>query len=162
MDSEDDAQRDVADLVSAYHGLRSAEAARQGRVRSTTGLGENELRVLQFLLREGDVGHAVMPSEISRHLGVSSASTTALLDRLERAGLLERVGHPTDRRSILIAPTPAAFSTIAATVEEHEDMLNDAASRLAPAERRIVLDFLRSLTDGADASGATASAPSAR
>ncbi len=153
MDGNED--RTIGELVSAYHALRAAEAARQGRVRSSTGMGENELRVLQFLLLEGDAGHAVMPSEIARHLGVSSASMTALLDRLERAGLLERVGHPTDRRSILIAPTPAAAATIASTIDEQQRQIVGAASDLDAQEREVVTGFLRSLTAGADTSSAT-------
>lgn len=144
----------VDDLVSTYHRLRVAEAARLTRVRSATGMGENELRVLQFLLLEGDAGHAVMPSEIARHLGVSSASTTALLDRLERAGLLERVSHPTDRRSILIAPTAAAAETIASTIDEQQSKLVGAARDLDPAGRAAVTTFLRSLAAGADTSSA--------
>lgn len=153
--STNDTSQTTEDVVAAYHRLRSAEAARQARVRSATGLGDNELKVLRLLLSEGESGHAVMPSEISRHLGVSSASTTALLDRLERAGSLERVSHPTDRRSILVAPTAAAEAALADALGEHERALHDAAAQLDASGRRAVVEFLESVAAEAEPVTAT-------
>jgi DNA-binding MarR family transcriptional regulator len=149
--STDDTHRTTEDVVAAYHRLRSSEASRQARVRSETGLGDNELKVLKLLLSEGESGHAVMPSEIARHLGVSSASTTALLDRLERAGALQRVSHPTDRRSILVAPTATSAESLTGALGEHDRVLHDAASGLDERGRTAVVAFLESVARGADA-----------
>lgn len=62
-----------------------------------------------------DSEEALSPKQIISHLGLSSGSGTALLDRLEGAGFIRRVPHPTDRRSVLIeldreqAAEPIAF-----------------------------------------------------
>lgn len=141
----------VDEIVSAYRRLWGAETARQARVRSVSGMSDNELRVLQFLLQEGDIGHPVRPSEIARHLGVSSASMTALLDRLERAGSLQRVSHPTDRRSILIAPTETAAAAVSGAIDEHTRLLRSTVEALDAPARAAVLGFLETLAAGADA-----------
>lgn len=62
-----------------------------------------------------DSDEALSPKQIISHLGLSSGSGTALLDRLESSGFISRVPHPTDRRSVLIelnrekAAEPIAF-----------------------------------------------------
>ena len=83
MTDLDDVQT-VDAVLRAYERFRAADTAMLARVRSRTGLSENELAILRFLLREREDAHHVKPSEIARHLGISSASTTALLDRLDR------------------------------------------------------------------------------
>ena len=138
-------------VVAAYERFRRADAAFYQRIRSVTGMGDNELRVVQYVLQAHRQGRAVKPTEIARHLGVSSASTTALLDRLERAGSLQRLSHPTDRRSILIAPTREVEARLSATVEEYSRRLAELSGELSDDERATVERFLAALTDAADA-----------
>ena len=49
---------------------------------------------------------------IAERLLVSSASMTSLLDTLERRGLIERHGHPDDRRKVLIHLTDEARAIV--------------------------------------------------
>ena len=137
-------------LVAAYERFRRADAAFYQRIRSVTAMGDNELRVVQYVLQAHRQGREVKPTEIARHLGVSSASTTALLDRLERAGSLQRLSHPTDRRSILIAPTPEVEARLSATVEEYGRRLEQLAAELSDQDRTAVERFLGALSDAAD------------
>jgi DNA-binding MarR family transcriptional regulator len=141
----------VEAVLDAYRRFRSADTAMLSRIRSETGMSDNELGILRFLLRESAIGREVMPREISRHLGISSASTTALIDRLERSGMVERVSHPTDRRSILIAATEEAEATLARTLEAFESRLVDLTTSLDIDERRDVIAYLSALADAADA-----------
>ena len=50
-------------------------------------------------------GGALSPTVISQRLLVTTASTTSLLDTLERRGLVTRLPDPDDRRKILVALT---------------------------------------------------------
>lgn len=54
----------------------------------------------------------VFPSTLSRHLGVSRNTVSALLKGLEEQGLVERHIHTDDRRQILIRLTPAGQTLI--------------------------------------------------
>ncbi len=46
--------------------------------------------------------------ELAAAVGLTSAATTAMLDRLERKGLVRRVPDPGDRRSVLVEMTEGA------------------------------------------------------
>ena len=45
------------------------------------------------------------PHDVARHLRISTASTTKLLDRLSESGHVERRPHPHDRRARVIVLT---------------------------------------------------------
>lgn len=137
-------------VMDALARFRVADADMHHRVRTTASLGENELRILGFLLREHRAGRVVKPSEISRHIGVSSASTTALLDRLERQGSVERVSHPTDRRSILIAPTAQAEQEVADLVDAFDQRVRQIADAFDEDGRTAVLSFLEAVTEATE------------
>src|SRR5574340_501052 len=53
------------------------------------------------------------PSELARHTGLTSGATTAMLDRLERAGLIAREANPRDRRGTLIRLVKSGTARIA-------------------------------------------------
>jgi DNA-binding MarR family transcriptional regulator len=59
------------------------------------------------------------PTELTRALMLSPAGVTARLDRLERAGYVEREYDPADRRSLLVVLTQAGLDCIDAAVEDH-------------------------------------------
>ena len=138
------------EVLDSLARFRKSDAQMHQRVRATTTLGENEMRILSYLLRQHRDGNVVKPSEISRHLAISSASTTALLDRLERQGSVERISHPTDRRSILIAPTARAAGDVADIVDAFETRVTEAIEALGDEGRASVLRFLDAVADAAD------------
>lgn len=150
------------DVIDAIARFRASDAQMHQRVRTTSSLGENELSILQFLLHRQRDGAVVKPSELSRHLGISSASTTALLDRLERQGAVQRVSHPTDRRSILIAPTAQAERSVADLVDRFENRVAEIVEGLDAHGRECVLAFLTHITAAADDIAATGTGDYAR
>jgi len=140
----------ASSVMEALRGYRAAEVAMRRRTRQSMDMGENELLVLRYLMRARKTGEPVTPANLARYLGITSASTTALLDRLERAGTLQRVSNPTDRRSVLITPTPSAAATLSATVDEYERRVTQLAEDLDDASRRTIIDFLESVADVAE------------
>jgi DNA-binding MarR family transcriptional regulator len=51
---------------------------------------------------------ATTPSELARYTGLSSGSTTVMIDRLEKSGLVKRQDNPDDRRGIIVIITELA------------------------------------------------------
>ena len=135
------------EVLDSLARFRTSDAQMHQRVRATTTLGENEMRILSYLLRQHRDGNVVKPSEISRHLAISSASTTALL---ERQGSVERISHPTDRRSVLSAPTARAAGDVADIVDAFETRVTEAIEALGDEGRASVLRFLDAVADAAD------------
>jgi DNA-binding MarR family transcriptional regulator len=86
----------VRDVVAA------SDAYRQTTAR-LLGLGVPETTILVHLLHDGPR----TPTALARRVGVTPASVTAQLDRLELAGHVIRRANPRDRRSVLVALTPA-------------------------------------------------------
>ena len=91
------------------------------RVMATAlGVGISEAAALEDFFRRG----LLAPSVLARHLGLASATVTALIDRLETAGLVTRHRHPTDRRGVLVGltgPGQAAMGAMFALFTEDVD-----------------------------------------
>lgn len=66
------------------------------------GLHPTDLRALIQLLDAARAGIKATPGWLGAQLGLNSAGTTALLDRLERLGLVRRSRDTADRRRVLV------------------------------------------------------------
>mgnify|MGYP002040674793 CR=1 FL=1 len=73
------------------------------------GLQAGEFDVLATLRRAGEP-FALMPTALYESAMISSGGMTSRIDRLEKAGLIERRKHPSDRRGILVALTPVSYT----------------------------------------------------
>ncbi|WP_307859198.1 MarR family winged helix-turn-helix transcriptional regulator [Herbiconiux sp. SYSU D00978] len=148
-ESDADRQRSVR-VLEAVRIYRAAEAAMRRRTRNSMGMGENDLLALRFLIRQKQQGHVVAPKDLSTYLGISSASTTILLDRLEKSGHLERKPSPFDRRSLIVEPTIATDTEVRATLGEMHSRMMAVASTLDDAQAETVIHFLEGMRDAVD------------
>ncbi len=82
--------------------LSAAQLAHVGQLRRTLGVTMSELHALLSLW---DGGRCSM-SELAERVDLSRAAMTTLADRIERAGYIERIPDPADRRRILLGVTP--------------------------------------------------------
>lgn len=113
----DDEMRTFREYASAMmlNGQIMAEVA---------GLDPTDLYVMNILELAGEM----TPSEIAERTALTSGAVTKLVDRLVRAGLVQRFPHPTDRRRIVLrmvddaadntfgGPEAALFAPIVARV----------------------------------------------
>ncbi|MDT0455228.1 helix-turn-helix domain-containing protein [Streptomyces sp. DSM 41527] len=72
------------------------------RFAGDNGLHPTDLRALISLLDAARNGAESTPGRLGERLGLNSAGTTALVDRLERLGLIRRVRDTRDRRRVLL------------------------------------------------------------
>jgi DNA-binding MarR family transcriptional regulator len=135
-------------VLEALRVYRAAEVAMRRRTRDSMSMGENELLVLRYLLR--DSARQVRPGELTRYLGLSTASTTAILDRLERSGHITRAANPDDRRSIFIAATPRADAEVRQTLGNMHGRMLAAVIDMTPEESAAVVSFLQRMSDAVD------------
>jgi DNA-binding MarR family transcriptional regulator len=103
--------------------------------------------VLATLRRSGPP-HQLRPSELTGTLMLTSSGTTKRLDRLERAGLIERSPDPQDRRAVVITLTAKGREIIDATTEAHLANERRLLAALSEAERGQLADLLRKLQLG--------------
>jgi DNA-binding MarR family transcriptional regulator len=71
-------------------------------VAGLVGVGPSDLRALTFIARSEEA----TPKRIADYLEMTTGATTSLVDRMETANLVERVPHPSDRRSIRLQLAP--------------------------------------------------------
>jgi DNA-binding MarR family transcriptional regulator len=86
------------------------------------------------------------PSELARHTGLTSGATTAMLDRLEKAGLIERRPNPDDRRGTLIVPAKSAASRAASWFESARNAQDKLISSYSDKELEIISDVFERFT----------------
>lgn len=131
----------LRELMRASHEATIAMAAR-------LELGVNDLAALDLLDLEGAMG----PVELGARLGMRSASATALVDRLERAGHIERQRDSADRRRVTVTPTAHALEASMRGLMPLLAGLDAAARGLSPEERALVERYLRDVTQALRAS----------
>jgi DNA-binding MarR family transcriptional regulator len=151
--SDQERGRRVLEAMRAY---RAADSAMRRRTQEAMGMGENDLLALRYLLRAQQRGKDVAPKELAAYLGISSASITALLDRLERSGHVRREPSPFDRRGLIVVPTAVSDDEVRATLGDMHGRMIEVATSLEPETALAVVDFLDRLRGAVDATHAPA------
>jgi DNA-binding MarR family transcriptional regulator len=103
--------------------------------------------VLATLRRTGPP-YRLRPTDLTESLMLTSSGTTKRLDRLEKAGLIQREPDPDDRRGTLITLTPAGHDLINSVTEAHLANERRLLSVLDETEQRDLADLLRKLRLG--------------
>src|SRR5574339_20505 len=100
------------------------------------GLNVTDMECLRLLFAKG----VATPSELARHTGLTSGATTAMLDRLEKAGLIERRPNPDDRRGTLIVPAKSGAKKAASWFESARKAQDELISSYSEEELEIIAD----------------------
>jgi DNA-binding MarR family transcriptional regulator len=128
------------DLTSDEARKREATLALSAMIRSMDGyrfraasdaqVGLTELRAMGYLIEAGPLS----PKQLAGALDLTTGTVTALLDRLERGGLVARTAHPRDRRMLQVELTEFGQQKMdGVTASFHKQVA--AACEGMPAER---------------------------
>lgn len=135
-------------VVGAVDALRRAEAHLVRRRQVGVGLSDVDRTALRLIIEQSAHAAPATPTDLARHLGISTASTTALVDRLVRDGLVETHPHPVDRRKKTLAPTagtrhPDEVGGLTAAIRE-------VAADLSDTEAQLLIGALARITRAVD------------
>lgn len=136
----------TVDVLNMLRRYRAAETAMRARTRASMGMNETDLLALRFLLREQRAGRIVRPIDIAKTLDISTASTTTLIDRLEKGGHARREPHPTDRRAGVVVPTVHSDDEVKSTLGAMHRRMLALVDELSDQERAVVTRFLAGMT----------------
>jgi DNA-binding MarR family transcriptional regulator len=109
-----------------------------------TGLGLSEMAALEHLQHSHG---GLTPTELGRRLSLSSGAITALVDRLERTGHVERRPNPADRRSSVVLPIPEGLEEAGRHLVPVAAELLEKTSELTDEEREAVGRYLEVVTE---------------
>jgi DNA-binding MarR family transcriptional regulator len=89
-------------VLRSFQLLQMHTSHATSRVSSSLGIGASELRLLLYIASSG----GITPKRAGDFLELTSGTITSLVDRMEAAGLVERVPNPDDRRSLILQLAP--------------------------------------------------------
>ncbi|PUB24795.1 DNA-binding MarR family transcriptional regulator [Promicromonospora sp. AC04] len=122
---------------AAYSSFNQALAER-------VGLHPTDLQCVSLLTLEPGP-HTI--GAIAERTGLTSGSATRLVDRLERAGLVERRADPQDRRKMLVSLTAERISAVDAAWENPGRAFNLALDDFTATELETIERYLLRITD---------------
>jgi DNA-binding MarR family transcriptional regulator len=120
---------------------------RQAPLYARYGLQQGEFDALATLRRSG-ASEGLTPTALFEAAMMSSGGMTARIDRLEKAGLVARGPHPTDRRATLVRLTDKGFDLIETIMPEHEEAARDILAPLSLDEQKTLNALLARLIGG--------------
>lgn len=120
---------------------KAAKALEQNAIRSVArlGLGLSDFAVLELLLHKGPQPVNV----IGKRVLLTSGSITTAIDRLESRQLVRRAGDPEDRRSRIVALTPAGRRLIEKAFRKHATDMERALAILNATDRAELVRLLK-------------------
>ncbi|NUL45945.1 MarR family transcriptional regulator [Cellulosimicrobium funkei] len=141
------------ELVPLIHALRryaevadrATDAAGRG-----SGLHRTDLRALTILMQRQAAGLNTSPTDLGRMLSLTSASTTALVDRLVANGHAQRTPSTTDRRRVSISHTDTAAVDGRKIFMPMAQHLADRLSGFAPEQMQSAIEVLAAATEALD------------
>ena len=119
--------------------LGFATSGRFGQLMARLGLEPRHFAVLRAV---GEAGGQSQQA-VAQRLQIPASTMVSLLDHMERAGLIERHSHPTDRRTRLPQLTGRGQEILDQAVRLGADWEKEICSGLSAAERDTLLALLR-------------------
>jgi len=98
------------------------------------GITHQQYVALRTLCLADDPGAGLPIGAVADGLLNRASDTTRLIDRLEKAGLAERLTNPSDRRSVLVRATPAGHRAFAEVTPKLQEFHRRQWSNLSAAE----------------------------
>lgn len=108
------------------------------------GLKQGEFDVLTTLVRSGPP-YKLMPTDLYKSMMMSSGGMTSRLDKLEKAGHIERCPHPDDRRALMVCLTDSGRKLIKDMIPDYVEGQKRAVSGLTEDEQATLSALLKKL-----------------
>jgi DNA-binding MarR family transcriptional regulator len=139
MNSKADLEKEVL-MAAAEYGINSVLF--RNAMGRKLGLNITESQCLSLLGIKG----ISSPTELARYTGLTTGSTTTMLDRLERAGFITRRHNPDDRRGVLIEINSESAVNTAPLVAGVQKAHKELIASYSATELEIIADFLTRFT----------------
>ena len=116
-------------------------------VAGLVGLNSTDLECLDLLLLAG----STTAGKLAEHTGLTSGATTAVIDRLERAGFVTRRRDDEDRRRVLVEIVPSAIERITPFYVPVQASVKQLNRQFSDTQLEAVVDYMtKALAAGAE------------
>jgi DNA-binding MarR family transcriptional regulator len=148
-DQRPDLRTEPMEIFGRIYRIAHLCGARVEQAYARFGINRGEFDVLATLRRSGEP-FALSPSRLSSTLMLTTGGMTGRLDKLERAGLVQRVPDPADRRALRVRLTERGREIIDEAVAAGLEVQHEVLSGLPQDQRAQLADLLRVLLAGVD------------
>jgi DNA-binding MarR family transcriptional regulator len=93
---------------------------------------------VDFLLMDGPLS----AGELAGMTGLTTGAITAALDRLERAGFVQREDDPEDRRRVVVRAVPRRVGAMSRLFDSFTTRLAELTARYRDDELAVLVDFM--------------------
>lgn len=142
----------VREALRAVRALSDALDRMHGGMKDDMDMNASDLAALRMLIVREQRGQSVSPHDLARHLRISTASTTKLLDRLSALGHIERRPHPHDRRARIVVLTEASRREFSRHFGAHLGAMRGVTARYSDDELAVISRFMTELGEAVDPS----------
>jgi DNA-binding MarR family transcriptional regulator len=101
------------------------------------GVNVTDMECLGFLFNK----RIASPTELAKYTGLSSGATTAMLDRLEKGGFIERRPNPDDRRGTHIVLAKSGAEKVAPWYAPVGKAQEELISNYSEKDLQLIADF---------------------
>ena len=152
-----EADRDqlIEQLIALLHGIGEGMTRLAQQMADLSGAHTTDLTAVSLLARHGD---PVTVGQLGTELGLSKAATTALVDRLERAGHVHRMRDASDRRRWNLQVTDTAHQLAQTVLHDFLHRTRTALADYTPAELQTAQRFLTDVAAALTSQAGTGSA----
>ncbi|MFH7598134.1 MarR family transcriptional regulator [Streptomyces racemochromogenes] len=141
-DVDDNNHPEPLELVHLLRAAAVEFGLRQAEFAAANGMHPTDVRALICLLDAARAAEPATAGLLGTRLGLNSAGTTAVIDRLEQLGHVTRTRDAGDRRRVLLSVTPEAVRLGQAFFGPALAKLAEVSDSLTPPERGAVRRFL--------------------
>ena len=131
-------------MTARLQGFGLARDQMRSALASGAGISPADLHALEHL----EAG-PLTQRQLGDRLSLTTAAITMLVDRLERAGWVQRSRHPSDRRSVLVELSPQAAELAPPGLASYHARIKLIAAGVPAAHREAIASFLQAATDAA-------------
>ncbi|HWG28223.1 MarR family transcriptional regulator [Actinospica sp.] len=124
--------------------LARAMGDRIEQVYARFGIGRGEFDVLATLRRSGEP-FSLSPTALAESLMLTTGGMTGRLDKLQKAGLVDRCPDPGDRRALKACLTDKGRAVVDEALAAGLVVQSEALGQLPPENRSALADHLRAL-----------------
>jgi DNA-binding MarR family transcriptional regulator len=138
------------DVIAALTEVEIAEAGLRSRLRDHLNLNPTDLAAVQYIARAATAERSVYAKDLASVLGVTSAASTLIVDRLVKAGHVERTRDPANGRYRRLTLTPATDELLEEATGDTQRQLRDLVTSMSDRDRKRAVAVLKAISSAFD------------
>ena len=123
--------------------IRDLSAAFEAHLGQALTVNPTDLTAMEHLIQDGPL----TPTDLAARVGVTTAAMTTSIDRLAALGHATRVPNPTDRRGVLVVPTPESTQRAMASILPMVSGIDRVLDSFDEEQRAVVVLYLRQVIE---------------